>query len=135
MELDEIDAFPRHKNACDEAVLTLLSARTLGNSPGALRNNLHELHSEDWLRRQLRYLSDCPEGTCWTAPGSPQLPSTSTVSTVSNGKVAVSCVCKRCVVTPASSPGTVNICVWQCAEGGQHKEGGEKVARSHCQHC
>ena len=45
--------------ACDEAVLTLLRAHTLGNSPTALQHNLHELHSEDWLRRQLRYLTDC----------------------------------------------------------------------------
>ena len=37
----------------------MCSPTTLGNSPGALRNNLHELHSEDWLRRQLRCLTDC----------------------------------------------------------------------------
>ena len=48
-----------HKYACDEAVLSLLRARTLGNSSTALQHNLHELHSEDWLRRQLRYLTDC----------------------------------------------------------------------------
>ena len=48
-----------HKYACDEAVVSLLRARTLGNSSSALLNNLHELQSEDCLRRQLRYLSDC----------------------------------------------------------------------------
>ena len=47
------------KYACDRAVVTLLRARTLGNSPTALRHNLQELHSEEWLRRQLRYLADC----------------------------------------------------------------------------
>ena len=31
-----------HKYACDETVLALLRARTLGNSPGALRNNLKQ---------------------------------------------------------------------------------------------
>ena len=50
-----------HKYACDEAVITLLRARTLGNSPTALQHNLQELHSEDWLRRQLRYLTDCEQ--------------------------------------------------------------------------
>ena len=47
------------KYACDVAVVSLLRARTLGNSPSALRNNLHELHSEEHLRRQLRYSSCC----------------------------------------------------------------------------
>ena len=37
------------KYACDVAVMSLLRARTLGNSPSALRNNLHELHSEEHL--------------------------------------------------------------------------------------
>ena len=31
----------------------------LGNSPSALRNKLLELHSEEWLRKQVCYLSDC----------------------------------------------------------------------------
>ena len=47
------------KYTCDRAVVTLLWARTLGNSPTALRHNLQEVHSEEWLRRQLRYLADC----------------------------------------------------------------------------
>lgn len=47
------------KYACDLAVVTLFRARTLGNSPTALRNNLLEVHSEEWLRRQLSYLGDC----------------------------------------------------------------------------
>ena len=48
-----------HKHACDRSVVTLLRGRTLGNSPTALRRNLHEVHSEEWLRKQLCYLSDC----------------------------------------------------------------------------
>lgn len=47
------------KYACDQAVVTLFRARTLGNSPTALRNNLMEVHSEEWLRKQLVYLGDC----------------------------------------------------------------------------
>jgi hypothetical protein len=47
------------KYACDIAVITLLRGRTLGNSPTAFRNNLLEVHSEEWLRRQLCYLQDC----------------------------------------------------------------------------
>ena len=47
------------KYACDESVTAALRSRTVGNSPTALRNTLHELHSEEWLRRQLDYLSCC----------------------------------------------------------------------------
>ena len=47
------------KYACDQSVVTLLRARTLGNSPTALCHNLQELHSEEWLRKQLCYLTDC----------------------------------------------------------------------------
>uniref|UniRef100_UPI00358E8398 uncharacterized protein n=1 Tax=Myxine glutinosa TaxID=7769 RepID=UPI00358E8398 len=48
-----------YKYACDRAVVSLLRSRTLGNSPTALQHNLQELHSEEWLRKQMRYLSDC----------------------------------------------------------------------------
>lgn len=48
-----------HKYACDVAVVSLLRGRTLGNSPTALRNSLCELHSEEWLRKQVSYLSEC----------------------------------------------------------------------------
>ncbi len=47
------------KYACDIAVISLLRGRTLGNSPTAFRNDLQEVHSEEWLRRQLCYLQDC----------------------------------------------------------------------------
>ena len=47
------------KYACDIAVISLLRGRTLGNSPSAFRNNLQEVHSEEWLRKQLVYLQDC----------------------------------------------------------------------------
>ena len=44
---------------CDMAVVGLLRVRTLGNSPTALCHNLHEVHSEEWMRKQLSYLGDC----------------------------------------------------------------------------
>ena len=47
------------KYACDQSVIALLHSRTLGNSPTALRNTLHEIHSEEWLRNQLAYLTRC----------------------------------------------------------------------------
>ena len=47
-----------HKYACDVAVVSLLRGRTLGNSPTALRNAILEIHSEEWMRKQLRYLDD-----------------------------------------------------------------------------
>ncbi|KAK2143968.1 hypothetical protein NP493_4354g00007 [Ridgeia piscesae] len=48
-----------YKYACDRAVIASLRARTLGNSPTALRNNLQEVHSEAHLRRVTQYLHDC----------------------------------------------------------------------------
>ena len=47
-----------HKYACDVAVISLLRSRTLGNSPTALRNSVLEVHSEQWLKKQLTYMSD-----------------------------------------------------------------------------
>ena len=47
------------KYGCDISVVGLLRARTLGNSPTALCHNLHEVHSEEWMRKQLSYLGDC----------------------------------------------------------------------------
>ena len=39
--------------------MTLLRARTLGNSSTAVFNNIHELHTNEWLLRHTAYLSDC----------------------------------------------------------------------------
>jgi len=47
------------KYACDRAVVSLLHNRTLGNSPTALAHKLQEVHSEEWVRRQVCYLTDC----------------------------------------------------------------------------
>ena len=47
------------KYAADKAVVSLLRARTLGNSPTALASNLQEAHSGEWLQKTLSYLSDC----------------------------------------------------------------------------
>ena len=48
-----------YKYACDRAVIALLRARTLGNSPSALQRNILEVHSQEWLKKQLMYLGDC----------------------------------------------------------------------------
>ena len=45
--------------ACDVAVMSLLRSRTLGNSPTVLQNSIHEVHSEQWLKQLLMYLSSC----------------------------------------------------------------------------
>lgn len=47
------------KYACDLSIITMLRGRTLGNSPTALRNGVLEVHSEQWLKKQLSYMSDC----------------------------------------------------------------------------
>ena len=48
-----------YKYACDQAVVSMLRSRTLGNSPTALQNKFVELHSEEWIRKQAMYLHDC----------------------------------------------------------------------------
>ena len=48
-----------YKKACDRSVITMLRGRTLGNSSSALRNGILEIHSEEWLKKKLIYLSDC----------------------------------------------------------------------------
>ncbi|XP_072050117.1 uncharacterized protein [Amphiura filiformis] len=50
-----------HKYACDESLVALLRARTLGNSPTALQHNLQEVHSDTWLKKLAVYLSDCQQ--------------------------------------------------------------------------
>ena len=45
--------------SCDKAVISLLRSRTLGNIATALRSSIFEIHSEEWLRKQLRYYDDC----------------------------------------------------------------------------
>ena len=47
------------KYACDQSVVTLLRSRILGNSSTELCNMLEEVHREEWLRKQLHYISDC----------------------------------------------------------------------------
>ena len=48
-----------YKYATDQSVVGLLRSRTLGNSPSALQNNIQEMHTKLWLKRQMLYLSDC----------------------------------------------------------------------------
>lgn len=36
-----------------------MRARTMGNSPTAVFNDVWELHSEEWMRRTIMYLDDC----------------------------------------------------------------------------
>ena len=47
------------KYACDQSIVALLRARITGNSPTVLCHNLQEVHSEEWLKKQLCYLTDC----------------------------------------------------------------------------
>ena len=44
-------AFLTRKYGCDMAVAGLLRARMLGNTATALSHNVHEVHSEEWMRR------------------------------------------------------------------------------------
>ena len=48
-----------HKFTCDVAVILLLRSRTLRSSSMPLQNNILELHSEEWSRHCLWYMSDC----------------------------------------------------------------------------
>jgi hypothetical protein len=36
-----------------------MRARTLGNSPTAVCHDVHEMQTEDWMRRTIAYLTDC----------------------------------------------------------------------------
>ena len=47
------------KFACDQSVVAMMRARTQGNSPTALCNGVRELHTEEWMRNTVAYLSDC----------------------------------------------------------------------------
>ena len=47
------------KYACDRAIVSLVKSRTLGNSPHSLRNTLHEMHSEHWMKLGLEYMGSC----------------------------------------------------------------------------
>lgn len=47
------------KFACDISVVAMMRSRTLGNSPTALCNNVRELHTDEWMRLSLCYLTDC----------------------------------------------------------------------------
>ncbi|XP_013402454.1 uncharacterized protein LOC106168072 [Lingula anatina] len=49
------------KLAIDKKVVKLLRSRTLGNSSNQLQNTLQELHSEEWMRKAIMYLSDCQQ--------------------------------------------------------------------------
>ena len=48
-----------YKYACDISVISLLRARSLGNSSTSLQKKIHELHSEEWMRKCIAYLSKC----------------------------------------------------------------------------
>jgi hypothetical protein len=50
------------------SVVGLLRSRTLGNSPTTLRNTLQELHSEEWLHRQMDYLRCCQKNKTGVMP-------------------------------------------------------------------
>ena len=56
--LAQFPAILTRKCACDMAVVSLLRGQTSGNSPSALRNALQEIHSEEWMRKQVMYCDD-----------------------------------------------------------------------------
>jgi hypothetical protein len=47
------------KFASDIGVVNLMRSRTLGNSSTSLWNDVTEMHSDEWMRRAVAYLSDC----------------------------------------------------------------------------
>lgn len=55
----EFPAVQTYQSACDNTVMEMLRGRTLGNSPTALQQRIHEIHSECHLRSCLSYLDDC----------------------------------------------------------------------------
>ena len=48
-----------YKYACDNSVISLLRSRTIGNSSTAFQDNLSELHTDCWLRKNAEYLRSC----------------------------------------------------------------------------
>ncbi|XP_051915356.1 uncharacterized protein LOC127596645 [Hippocampus zosterae] len=50
-------AIMTYQLACDKAVISLMRARSLGNSATQLRRVLTEIHSEEWMARCTSYLS------------------------------------------------------------------------------
>jgi len=55
--------------ACDIKVVRLLRQRGLGNSSTQVEKKLREQHSEDWLIRNIQYLTDCRPFTTAAASG------------------------------------------------------------------
>ncbi|XP_037643681.1 uncharacterized protein LOC119498739 [Sebastes umbrosus] len=65
--LSQLD--PAHRNrfpavlttqlALDRKCVTMLKPRTAGNSSSYMQQALEEVHSEEWARRTIHYLSDC----------------------------------------------------------------------------
>ena len=47
------------KYACDVSVVALMGSRSIGNSPTALRKDLNEIHTDEWIRKCIVYLSNC----------------------------------------------------------------------------
>ena len=48
-----------YRYACDIRVVRFLRERTLGNSSTRLMKQLMEQHTEEWLNKTLRYLTEC----------------------------------------------------------------------------
>ena len=56
--ITKLPAILTHKYAVDKFVISFLWSRTLGNSQTALQNCVFELHSEHWLKRNIKV--PCP---------------------------------------------------------------------------
>ena len=62
LPVDVVSRFPvvlTYKYACDVSVVSMLRARSLGNSSTALQKKIKELHSKDWMRKTISYLANC----------------------------------------------------------------------------
>ena len=62
LPVDVVSRFPvvlTYKYACEVSVVSMLRARSLGNSSTALQKKIKELHSEDWMRKTISYLANC----------------------------------------------------------------------------
>ena len=46
-------------DALDKKCVTLMKPRTLGNSSSFIQQAIHEIHSENWVKQCLNYLTDC----------------------------------------------------------------------------
>ena len=125
-----------HKYACDQAVVTLLRARTLGNSPSPLKGSLQEVHSEEWLHKQLCYLqrlSAAPERTPDVPSACPRVPGGSSLPSVPESSMVLGSLCVRCLDQTPCPAGSSYFHPRLHPEDRLHEEGVQEAAGSYRQ--